>query len=105
MSRNKLRVKMSLLKWNEVHTLNVGADKTLEIKSNSFIFFSAGFFVTSFYKTMANVQTATNMYVSYEFVMFFEYWFLTFTWTLEGDTRLCWLTPWLLLALACMMRL
>ena len=39
MSRNKLRVKMSLLKWNEVHTLNVGADKTLEIKSNSFIFF------------------------------------------------------------------
>ena len=43
MSRNKLRVKMSLLKWNEVHTLNVGADKTLEIKSNSFIFF-CGFF-------------------------------------------------------------
>ena len=39
MSRNKLRVKMSLLKWNEVHTLKVGADKTLEIKSNSFIFF------------------------------------------------------------------
>jgi hypothetical protein len=40
MSRNKLRVKMSRLKWNEVvHTLNVGADKTLEIKSNSFIFF------------------------------------------------------------------
>ena len=49
MSRNKLRVKMSRLKWNEVvHTLNVGADKTLEIKSNSFIFF-CGFFLLLHY--------------------------------------------------------
>ena len=39
MSRNKLRVKLSLLKWNEVHTLNVGADKTLEKKSNFFTFY------------------------------------------------------------------
>ena len=60
MSRNKLRVKMSLLKWNEVvHTLN----KTLVIKSNSFIFILRGFFVASFYKAMANVQNETNMYV------------------------------------------
>ena len=67
MSRNKLRVKMSLLKWNEAYTLNVGADKTLEIKSNSFTFYLRVFcslYLDSFYKTMANVQTATKMYDS-----------------------------------------